>query len=1320
MYSSASERKLTTKSCYAFGPLPKKALSARPRLCLCCWVPQLIGNQVIPWKRFWVPWTGNVRSDSDHVGFLEDPDGKYGKILNPDVRAVEELLTNHCVVLSGQPGLGKTQVFEQLVRNFGSWAQPQESLVAFHCRHIDGTSALRHSTVDNPCWREIIAQGKSIRLLIDGVDEALKRAPILIPALTELLRNESLDRIRVVITCRVAEWDAAAGESLKGLWHEQERTPVYELCQLRAKDVKLAAELCNLEAESFLHAVFAKRIQALAARPFTLRMLLDEYRAKKSFPNSYYELHAQAARRLCAEVDEERLQYLPTERGSDEQIHRVVARAAAAMMLCGKTAISKGDNPSQNETVLPITALIGGNEIVNNHLFHVTRNLVNTALDTAHFSFRGPNLYGFDHRVFAEHLTSEYLRHCSLLQLRRLLCIRLENTEYVAPQLSEVAAWLAAINSEWCDFLIATQPELLLRTDSTQLDVERKEKAIGALLAKAAREELFDEKGLSQFYSTLNHPNIAQQLRFYIIDRRYNIIVRRIAIEIAGDADVAELEPDLWQLVATDDPCFIPITHALRDLAGLHSKNHLLRALRGEICADTVGDLRGTAIQVLVPAFLSVKDVMPFLVTGRDPTYFGSYAYALDYHLPKYLQVDDLPDVLDRLIDTEGCFDNLHSFHRLAWKAFNLALEHIDEPKIGLRLVRLWRSKLRVYDRLPDGNGADDEDDSLMGLSNDKTRIKFARLLLNTPKSEEQDLMYYEQVLLTSSDLGWLLEELSSAAPSCRATWAKICARFLWGAAREEHRDLFLSRYAEVPELRAALPPISRWDIDTTLSRLFKAHTIKEERRQKRWRKKAKQTLSRAEWLKNDIYVLDHVNATGWVGISEHVWITADDDLPSDRQRRSYLNIKTAPGWKALSDVDREKAKAGARKFLLEYSDRSRLPDRYTNFASAAYVAINLLYSTIDVDSQLKAAIKAKWLRAICDNPFAFTEEEHIRMINLVYKLSPRLAISRLIYRLLKSDREDGYAHIMEAYSACWNKALSRAICNFLDQTQLNPRTTKNIILYLATYDHDTAIKIVDTLSKRRVQWKPFDNFSRAMLTIAIFGLKNKYWDALWPVLVSKPMHLVRELFLESCYDFIDRKTFAFDSLSDAQLADLFVLLMKLFPPDVYNRRNDSEGHVLPRHRIPDLRDGMLGVLVGRATPESCEQIRRAITLLPVKERIWIKWRYQEAIRGILRKSWSANVRTPNEVLTMARSSNALVVENADDLLDAVEYSLARLQARLLHRDSPELLALWNEAGHRRKSAFGASPKSEQAFSDVVANWLQHDLGANSGAVLKS
>ena len=308
-----------------------------------------------------------------------------------------------------------------------------------------------------------MSAGGGVTLVIDGVDEGLAKVPEFVDALTLWLAREPVSRIRVVMMCRLAEWDGTAGDRLMELWPESERGGVFELCPLREEDARLAAVESGIDPDSFIAAVRKHTVDGLAARPLTLRMLIDEFRRKGGFPESHRALFLRATERMASEIDPERARRVAKHRGEHppEVVHRVTCRIAALLMTCGRSAVFVGAVEDGKSSDLLIGNITGGIEVVNGRRFEVTPELTRAALDTPLFTSRGAYRFGFDHPTFAECLAAAYLKSLTVIQLRKLLFVSIDGREYAIPQLAEVSAWLAISSSDWSDCLIASEPEVL-------------------------------------------------------------------------------------------------------------------------------------------------------------------------------------------------------------------------------------------------------------------------------------------------------------------------------------------------------------------------------------------------------------------------------------------------------------------------------------------------------------------------------------------------------------------------------------------------------------------------------------------------------------------------------------------------------------------------------------------------------------------------------------------------------------------------------------------------------------------------------------------
>src|SRR5689334_20527711 len=67
----------------------------------------------IPWQRWWTPLGGPVHVEQVG-GFLSDPVSEFGHLYPLNVFPLDDLLHRHCVILCGEPGIGKTRELDEL------------------------------------------------------------------------------------------------------------------------------------------------------------------------------------------------------------------------------------------------------------------------------------------------------------------------------------------------------------------------------------------------------------------------------------------------------------------------------------------------------------------------------------------------------------------------------------------------------------------------------------------------------------------------------------------------------------------------------------------------------------------------------------------------------------------------------------------------------------------------------------------------------------------------------------------------------------------------------------------------------------------------------------------------------------------------------------------------------------------------------------------------------------------------------------------------------------------------------------------------------
>ena len=935
-------------------------------------MPRLLANRELPLPRFWIPFAPDNNHDAPHTlflndGILPDPEDSYGKVANRSLTTLAIIAQKRCFALLGQPGLGKSITVKQWVDDMGSRALPGDLVVLLRSVELASEDDIRRDTIETPQWREARMRDGEITLVLDGLDEALQRLPVLLHRLRKCLEDEPVARTRLALVSRVADWRESRADELFALWPEHERGGAFELCPLRWKDVRLAATESGVNADAFTRAVCERRVGWMAGRPKLLMMLIEEFQRFRRLPDNRRELFARAARRMSDEHDPERHEIIA---GSGrpvvpvERAHAVVARISAAMLLCGKSRVLMDSRIPPDGADLPLAELIGGAEPLGADSFDVDERHVRAALDTAHFVANGPARIGFDHQSMTEFMTAEYLSRCTAPQLRSLLTQRVDGADFLLPQFREISAWLASHHREFRADVLAHEPRLLIEADAVELDEPARREAVAALLAQMDREEAFDVDESESFLRSLRPAPLARQLRPWIVDETRNVVVRRTAIRLAGIARCRALRDDLWKLLAEPQQTSIhsSIIDALQRMGTPADRANFLRALRGEFGLDPQDEMKGAALKFLVPRHLPVRDVLDYL-TPRADDFFGNYWIALEYDLPRAIRVADVLPILERTtrLGKNGGF--VGALLPVTKAALKLAFPHFGNSRVCEASIRLL-AELAGQSSW-EGAWASVRPDGLS--SKEEAMLRLAVLESFVVRARGQFRAFVQFGLWPHpDDLGWVLEKVRAAREPQRSLWADLTCQLLFRGLPEKLRAQFLRTYRSVKALREKLPKSRRFDLIETIERRARAV----QRRHELWERRSKRRTAAREVGKLTIgNILEqlHAGRAGWWGYFVRVLIRSHSESPQtelQNKPRAYA-IATWDGWKELTAADRKIALNMAAEFLRAAPVPIREFGKLFSIDESAVLAIVLLRSRLSRDPKLREIVRGKWTPAV-------------------------------------------------------------------------------------------------------------------------------------------------------------------------------------------------------------------------------------------------------------------------------------------------------------------------------------------------------------------
>ena len=279
-----------------------------------------------PWKRFWVAREGNLVLTDE--GYLEDPEAEYGNLTNPRAVLFSSIEYLKCLVLLGEPGIGKSKALKDTLSSIEQTAKTSGDKVIFlNLNAYSSEDRLVRDIFEAEAFLEWTQATGDMHLILDSLDECLLRIDTVANILGQKLNALPQDRLNLRIACRTAVWPSGLEEAIQALWGS-DNVGIYEMAPLRRGDIALAASQEGLDSSKFLSAVDDRNAGSLAAKPITLSFLLNTFRRDGGFPQSQSQLFQEGCRLLCEESNDSRLVANRTGTLSTDQQLLVASRIA--------------------------------------------------------------------------------------------------------------------------------------------------------------------------------------------------------------------------------------------------------------------------------------------------------------------------------------------------------------------------------------------------------------------------------------------------------------------------------------------------------------------------------------------------------------------------------------------------------------------------------------------------------------------------------------------------------------------------------------------------------------------------------------------------------------------------------------------------------------------------------------------------------------------------------------------------------------------------------------------------------------------------------
>lgn len=1271
-----------------------------------------------PWERFWIK--QGTLINTDYEGF---PDYSVftWKYNIQTAFTLSELDDVPCLILLGEPGIGKSTVLKNVLVNYSN----SKVLTVTLNKHTSSKDILNeiNNEVAFQKWRD---SQDLLYLYLDGLDEGILHTRTIGIALIDWLKNIPIERLRFRLTCRTAVWESAMEEELHVIFKkatDENSTSVqlYELAPLRQKDIKQAVEQESLDYYSFKTIVLQKDLIGMAIKPVTLNFLLKQFKEGKQISDlNPYDIYLNGCRHLCAENNKNRQISRSTGYVSTENRLQIASRIAFYSVFCNKPfivsnffTINEDDNAISPRDIISDVFNINDRDtqILNAENYR-------EVLDTGLFSAGGKGFLSWAHRTYAEFLAAWHISFLNLdiNHISQLFLSPADRENKVIPQLEETAAWLATKNEFFFDLLLTTQPEILLRTDGPILDAKSREQLVNKIIESSQRNELKHSYSAEKYYHRLNHPGLAGQLAYIITNKEYNYSTRRIAIEIAEACTCNEVA-DTAVILALDRDEFIGLRkQAILLLEHLNVEDSVLERLRPlaleQDTKDEDDEIKGVTLKVLWPKLLKTQEVLSVMTEPKSSNLIGYYKMFIDTFSNKVPEAD-LPLALNYIANSKHIYqgdDERDNFGKLLQSVISKTWSHLDESDV-LDLFAQVIIKMHIHHK------------SFFIPENAELRRRVCSKVLEKTNKEEHfyviaSLAYRENhSLIYKTDWDWLIQEFNQSENQIIKQSLTLLAKRIFDVEDIDHINTIIhlsKQYTQIyQEFKYWLEPI---DMDSESGQLhIKAYLLDQESKIKREENQLEQKIEPLP----DEYVhqclekfMQTQDLNAWCYMHYYLSYTKPgNSSTSFPDVISQLDIRQYPIWQNLGLTYQQSIIDNSTIFLETVKKPPIdwiLTDKYNALSLAGYKDLGLLYVYNQewVDN-LNTNFWENWAPIIVHISLHARElpESSRQITKICYAKATATFLHYLqlvINKVLEENNEDVEIHNFKyIFDETINEMLFKALNSEIGKQENKVR----ILRFLFDQGSPQAARIV---------WKNAESFSSTddsntkTLSISCGALLLEYcakynWKEIW-LLLQANNEYCSEVFLYAVEKFRRRdltETLT-NNVSESDIGDVLLWLFKAFPPerDIKHKGAYSPS---PRDSIAEVRDQLLRYLVQKGSIDSVLTLENIVATLTQYD--WIKWHLSDAKSNMRRNLW--HPPSINDLRQLLKAPNHRLVRSGNELLTIVIESLGRLQEKL-QGENPISYFLWDKCDIEGNKNY--KPKDENALSDFLKMHLEYDL----------
>lgn len=1268
-----------------------------------------------PWTRIWVPIDSSAAEATpyslDFRGFFINSRHSYVNT-NSVGKPLTDWQTTSCLVLLGEPGMGKSSEWRRQLAETGKVAQH----LFLDLKDFGSESSLRDAILESTALQQAQETNTTFYLWLDSLDEGLLHVRTLTAELLRIFNRPNFPRTRfqLRILCRNVGWPAGLTDDLAQLFpgqHAAIRVQPLLLAPLSFEQVAEAARQEKLDYEAFLAAVAKANAVPLALRPVTLKLLLNLFRhhgpnfGSAGSPRRS-DLYEQGCRELCAQPDARRSVKAPY----DTKERLLLAAHLAMLMVIGNRRVVRLEPDAGDllPTELGLHDVGQGNTAqwsglaVPLHEDRIRDVLANTAL----FVPAGPGRVAWAHPYYAEFLAAWYLHQAQVpvAQLRPLFRSAADPTGGVVPGLQVTAAWLAALNPAFFDELLQLDPVALLQSDLGATSSSQREKVTVRLFDWCRGLSIFPQ-GIEPHLPQLAYPGLEQQLLPVLSNVSASRTECELAYELAEACAVGAVEPELVRQCLDAAFPFRRRLTALGVLAKIGSPSSLqqLRVLVKSIPVEDKNDeFRGKLLAMLWPDYLSGDEMFSLLVPSQNRGFSGNYKSFLTIPgLPGTLEYglrpENLPSALRWLEQNrEGWTEwgewQDSDFREMVDKVFERAWLATDEPGV---IEALAAAVAAAIDRCHD----------MVIPAEPSIRYAVIQEMIAKHILPEGYMLLFNncgQPLLDVHDWEWAITQLGKATTTkLKKHLASATSRLLWNSLGQVDTPVFLSRFTQLYQLAGVENPATAdASISAECAFLWTATDLDDKNviRQRAWylakpanlakaeankQKKLKQK-KRSRYLpalhrRNLHHLFDEPITNPWRQWRRLVW---------------YLNYssKKRQGHERLpGQVDMQKFLTRARlskKRLAQLSElawqvvqqqphvpHSIYGDGYQQPGPTLGLALALCWQH---SPQRVQALSGDFWKGWIDFLLALLvwsdDPQLVGLLRHASGIIPAEVLDAVMRQADAANQQlDRTYKLDRILNACPVAELPDALFARITSEVWHPEHNWVVLLALLQHPHPAARALADNIMSLPDIGPAHSNDIVLIYRWHLFeheiGTPDDWWQ--WWQMLARSASLTRDVINEGMHGLRPSQIPLLAKLNEDQLRAVTHYLVQNLGLAEDTKDEDWRRETMGT-RLRQFRDAVVGELASRGTPAALVALQHLQKDAP--DGPWLRWRLDQARANLRRNAWQPVA--PSVLVKLCRTAGSRWVQSSADLLDVVLESLERLQQRL-HAETAEAIFLW-------------------------------------------